>query len=117
VVQRLAGPGDRLFVGPRDLRRPEYVDTLLYHLLPALTPATYFLEMNPGSVDRPGSQLATDIASADWLILNRVWDKAPAGPVRAEAEVPGEVVRTQFTQIFAAGDWEVFCKTARIAQN
>jgi hypothetical protein len=47
-IERIAAPGDRLFVGPADLRRTNYNDTFLYHLLPQLRAATYFLEMNPG---------------------------------------------------------------------
>jgi hypothetical protein len=73
-LDRLAKPGQRLVVGPADLRRTNYNDTYLYYLLPALEPATYFLEMNPLSANRPGSRLPQDVESADWLILNRRWD-------------------------------------------
>ncbi|HYJ06211.1 MAG TPA: hypothetical protein VEX43_13830 [Chthoniobacterales bacterium] len=72
-LEKLSTPGERLFVGPGDLRAAVYCDTFLYHLMPKLRPATYFLEMNPMSANRPGSRLATDIASADWLILNSEW--------------------------------------------
>jgi len=74
-IQGIAAPGDRLFVGPADLRRTNYNDTFFYHMLPQLRPATYFLEMNPGSANRPNSRLALDIHTADWLILNRLYDK------------------------------------------
>jgi hypothetical protein len=30
--------------------------------------------MNPLSANRPGSRLAADVLSADWLVLNRKWD-------------------------------------------
>lgn len=114
AVQRSATPGERLFVGPRALRHPHYNDTFLYHLLPHLTPATYFLEMNPGSVDRPGSQLATDIASADWLILNRDWDALTGAtgepPVAAE-----EIVRTSFALVCEAGGLSVHRRIAAVA--
>lgn len=73
-IERLSKPGERLFVGPGDLRRTNYCDTFIYHLLPKLRPATYFLEMNPLSANRPGSRLASDIMSADWLVLNHEWD-------------------------------------------
>lgn len=73
-IERLSKPGERLFVGPGDLRRTNYCDTFIYHLLPKLRPASYFLEMNPLSANRPGSRLASDIMSADWLVLNHEWD-------------------------------------------
>ena len=66
--------GQRLFVGPADLRTTFYCDTFIYHLVPKLRPATYFLEMNPFSANRPDSRLADDVASADWLVLNLAWN-------------------------------------------
>ena len=73
-LEEEASPGQRLFVGPADLRRTNYTDTWIYHMLPQLQPATYFLEMNPLSANRPNSRLASDVSSADWLVLNREWD-------------------------------------------
>ena len=73
-LNALSAPGDRLFVGPADLRRTNYNDTYLYHMMPELTPATYYLEMNPLSANRPGPRLAADVQSADWLVLNRSYD-------------------------------------------
>ena len=34
--------GERLLVGPSDLRRTWYSDAFFYYLFPELTPATYF---------------------------------------------------------------------------
>jgi len=79
-------PGERLFVGTADMRFTTYNDTFFYHLLPWLTPATYFLEFNPLSANRPASRLAEDIASADWVIVNRIWDE-PSEP--NESRIPG----------------------------
>jgi hypothetical protein len=73
-LDKLSARGQRIFVGPADLRRTNYNDTYLYHLLPLLEPATYFLEMNPLSANRPDSRLPHDVESADWLVLNRRWD-------------------------------------------
>lgn len=115
AVQQQAVAGERLFVGPRDLRHPQYADTFLYHLLPQLEPATYFLEMNPGSVDRPGSRLAADVASADWLILNHARDAHVGSATVGEPTTAGDVVRAQFTRVQAAGSFEVYRKTARLA--
>ena len=44
-LEELSRPNQRLFVGPADLRRTNYNDTYVYHLMPQLHPATYFLEM------------------------------------------------------------------------
>ena len=94
-------PGQRLFVGPADLRKTPYSDAYFYFLFPELTPATYFIEMDPGVANAPGSRLADDVAGADWLILSRVWEgwtepnsSSVLGPDR-----PNEVVRDQFCPV------------------
>jgi hypothetical protein len=107
-VEQLSKPGDRLFVGPADLNGAVYCDTFLYHLLPKLRPATYFLEMNPGSANRPGSRLASDIASADWLILNSEWQ--PTGRQNSSPE-PENIVRDRFRPIGRYGSFTLFERT------
>jgi hypothetical protein len=102
-LDKLSSPGQRLFVGPGDLRRTNFGDTYIYYLMPQLRAATYFLEMNPFSANAPDSRLASDVKSADWLVLNRMWDywdeandsrqlgpDAPNVAVREEFEVVGE---------------------------
>lgn len=66
-------PGDRLFVGPGDLRRTVYADTYVYWLFDELEPATYYIEMDPGLADREGSGMADDIRSADFVVLTNTW--------------------------------------------
>lgn len=97
-LDALARPGERLFVGPADLRRTNYNDTFIYYMMPQLQPATYFLEMNPQSANRPGSRLAKDIASADWLVLNHQWDMSdePNQSAKFASDVPMQIVRDQF---------------------
>jgi hypothetical protein len=106
-IERQSVPGERLFVGPGDLRRPKYCDTYIYHLLPKLYPATYFLEMNPLSVNRPGSRLASDIRSADWLVLNHEWDlgEEPNRSREYGSAEPADVVRDHFQFI---GGYDTF---------
>jgi Dolichyl-phosphate-mannose-protein mannosyltransferase len=94
----LSKPGQRLLVGPADLRRTVYSDVVFYYLFPELKPATYFIEMDPGLADAPGSRLASDVASADWLLLTNFWtgwyepnDSSKFGP-----SAPNEVVARQF---------------------
>ena len=98
VVERvamLARPGDSLFVGSKDLRRADYGPTYMYFLLRDLEPASYYMEMNPGTANREGSGLADELRRADWLILTSEYDpradSSPLGPSQ-----PNEVVRDLF---------------------
>ena len=111
-LQRLSKPGERLFVGPADLRRTNLTDTFIYHLMPQLRPATYFVEMNPFSANRPGSRLAADVESADWLVLNRRWDtwKEPNRSGELGSDAPNEVVRRRFRLLGEFGSYLLFQK-------
>ena len=76
IVDDLAAqskPGERLLVGPMDLRQTAYSDVYFYFLFPELEPATTYIEMDPGLANAPGSSLAADVESADWIILTRFW--------------------------------------------
>jgi hypothetical protein len=109
VVNDETRPGQRLFVGPSDLRFTNYNETYLYWLLPKLTPATYYLEMNPGVANRPGSRLAADIATAQWLILSRryaMWNE-PNGSVVAGSDAPNKVVVKDFCVTNRQGPYEI----------
>ena len=91
-------PGQRLFVGPVDLRQTAYSDAFFYFLFPELEPATYFIEMDPGLANREGSRLADDVASADWLILTRFWSQwiEPNDSIVFGSDVPNQIVEQQF---------------------
>jgi hypothetical protein len=101
VTDRLdaeAKPGERLFVGPVDLRRTPYSEAFFYYLFPELTPATRYIEMDPGIANAEDSGLADEVRSADWLILSDVWsgwdepnDSRIDGP-----DEPNQVVREDF---------------------
>ena len=119
-LERQSRPGERLFVGTGDLRRTFANDTFIYHLLPWLTPATYFLEMNPLSANRAGSRLASDVASADWLVLNHIWDDADEPNLcrHPGSDEPNEVVRRQFDLCGRVWPFEVYRrKTAAPARG
>ena len=94
----LAKPGERLIVGPVDLRQTIYSDVVFYHLFPELTPATYFIEMDPGLANAEGSRLAADVASSDWLILTRFWSGwiEPNDSIVFGSDVPNQVVESDF---------------------
>jgi hypothetical protein len=97
-LNTLASPGERLFVGPADLRRTNYNHTFVYHMMPQLRPATYFLEMNPQSANRPNSRLAADIATADWLVLDHDTDNwnEKNDSAKFGSDLPMQVVAQQF---------------------
>lgn len=107
LVDREAKAGERLFVGPSDLRLTNYSDTWLYYLLPQLRPASYYLEMNPGVANRPGSRLATDIASADWIVLSSVWTgwTEPNASTRPGSPDANLAVRRDFCPVARIGPY------------
>ena len=91
-------PGERLLVGPADLSRTVYSDAVFYYLFPELTPATYFIEMDPGLADAPGSRLADDVASADWVLLTNFWTGwyEPNASSEFGSTAPNRVVAERF---------------------
>lgn len=118
-ITRVATPGERLFVGPADLRRTNYNDTFLYHLLPQLTPATYFLELNSLSANRPGSRLSTDVLSADWLILDHRLDEwnEPNKSMRFGSDEPNVVVQSHFEMVARSGSYDLYRKKSTDAAS
>ena len=112
----LSKPGERLFVGPADLRRTNYSDTFIYHLMPKLRPASPFLEMNPFSANAPGSRLSSDLEQADWLVLNRAWDDWPEQNRSREngPDEPLRVVRNNFILVEEYGSFELFRRKAKV---
>ena len=110
VVERartLAEPGDRLFVGMKDLRRAEYVPTYMYFLLRDLEPASYYMEMNPGAANREGSGLADELRRADWIILTTEYDFRRDSDELGPNE-PNEVVRDLFCLQLRSGDYYLY---------
>jgi hypothetical protein len=110
AARSVTHPGDRLFVGPADLRRTYYNDDMFYALLPELTPATYYIEMEPFTANRPGSRLAGDVASADVLILTHRYDslRAPDGSPDLGSDAPNEVVRGRFCLQVVQGPFDLY---------
>ncbi len=74
IVDAVTKPGDRLVVGPGDLRKTPYSEAFLYYLLPDLVPGTRYIEMDPGVANAPDSELADEIAAADVVILATIRD-------------------------------------------
>lgn len=96
-LDRLIREGDRLFVGPVDLRQTAYSDSFFYHLFPEAVPSTYYIEMDPGLANSD-ARLARDVASADWLILTRFWSGwiEPNSSVDFGSDLPNQVVERNF---------------------
>jgi hypothetical protein len=110
-VDRHARPGSRLFVGPRDLRRAYANDAFIYYLLPKLRPASFYIELDPPFV-RPGSRLARDVASADYLVLNSRWDNFDEPNATADYGSPAsnEIVRRRFCPTLHRGTYTLFAR-------
>jgi hypothetical protein len=112
-LDRLAAPGDRVFVGPSDLRTANYNDTFLYFLLPQLVPGSYYLEMNPGVANAPGSRLADDLRGDQFIILSDRWNRLP-GQTSIPAlgpDLPNKVVASEFTPVRTSGPWTLYRRT------
>ena len=62
IVDAVTEPGDRLIVGPGDLRKTPYSEAFLYYLLPELVPGTRYIEMDPGVANAADSGLADEVA-------------------------------------------------------
>jgi len=99
-LDRLAEPGERLFVGPHILSRTFYGDVIFYWMFPELDPATYYVEMDPGLANAPGSRLADDLATADWVILTSFWAgwSEPNSSMDHGSPEPDRVVAERFCQ-------------------
>jgi hypothetical protein len=116
-VRALSRPGDSLFVGPQDLRRTNYGPTYMYFLLDEFEPASYYMEMNPGTANREGSGLADEVRQADWLILTTEWDnwnEPNESTVNGPAE-PNEVVRDDFCLRLERGEYRLYERCDRAA--
>lgn len=98
ALDQLATPGERLLVGPVDLRNTTYSDAFFYHLFPELVPATRYIEMDPGIANATDSGLADDVRSADWLVLTRFWSGwiEPNDSVEFGSDEPNQVVEDLF---------------------
>ena len=98
VVDALTKPGDRLIVGPGDLRKTPYSEAFLYYLLPDLNPGTRYIEMDPGIANAADSELPDEIARADVVILSSIRDDwhEPNDSLLFGPNTPNEVLARDF---------------------
>lgn len=105
LVDDLTEPGDRLFVGSGDLRLTPYSEAYLYYLLPDLTPATRYIEMDPGVANGVHSGLADELRSADVVILSSIRDdwSEPNDSVLDGPDEPNRVLAEDFCLVATYG--------------
>jgi len=98
VVDALTRPGDRLIVGPGDLRKTPYSEAFLYYLLPDLVPGTRYIEMDPGIANAVDSKLPEELARADVVILSTIRDdwNEPNDSLLYGPNTPNEVLARDF---------------------
>jgi hypothetical protein len=110
VADRISRDGDRLFVGPTDLRKTPYSDAYLYYMLPDLDPATYFIEMDPGVANREGSRMTDDLRSADIAILSAVWNDwdEPNDARKFGPDEPNRVIDREFCLVGKYGEDDLY---------
>jgi hypothetical protein len=101
AAARISQPGQRLFVGPGDLRKTPYSDAYLYYMLPGLVPATYYIEMDPGVANTAHSGLDQQLGSADIVILSKTWDNwsEPNNSRKVGSDRPVQVLTRQFCHV------------------
>jgi hypothetical protein len=105
VVPEYASPGDKLFVGPTDLRKTPYSDAYLYYLLPEYPPGTYYIEMDPGVANAKGSRLASDLAHSQIAVLSGVWNdwSEPNDSRKVGSDAANEVLHRDFCRVRTFG--------------
>ena len=105
-VPKLAEPGERLFVGPTDLRKTPYSDAYLYYLLPEYPPGTYFIEMDPGVANAKGSRMPRDLRNSQVVILSSVWNdwSEPNDSRKFGSRASTRVLHRDFCQVRTYGE-------------
>lgn len=113
---RMIRPGDRLIVGPRDLRRTVTSEAWVYHLFPEAVPGTRYIEMDPGIANAADSGLADELRRADFLVLSSLWDSwsEPNQSTRPGSDAPVEVLRERFCVVGRYGaSFELYAPCVR----
>jgi hypothetical protein len=105
AAARISRPGQRLFVGPGNLRKTPYSDAYLYYELGDLVPATYYIEMDPGMANTAHSGLDRQLASADIVILSKIWDNwsEPNDSRKVGSDKPVRVLARDFCRVGTYG--------------
>lgn len=108
--------GERIFVGPSDMRRTNLNDTFLYFLFPTLMPGSYYLEMEPGVANAANSHLVTDVAHSQLLILTtryNNWQEPNSSSVYGSSSAD-DVVATRFKMVGKWGPWSLLRRKSQM---
>jgi len=112
AAERIARPGDVLFVGPTALDRPSYTDGSFYTLLPGYAQRTHYYDFHPRIAQVDGHRLAADVAAADVVILCDVGFDEDNLSARPGSDEAAAVVATRFTLVLRAGDCRLYRSAA-----
>ncbi|MDX6487652.1 MAG: hypothetical protein QOK13_267 [Gaiellaceae bacterium] len=109
-----APAGSKLFVGPRDLRRTNYADTYIYFLLPEFEPASFYVELEPGTLNQTATRSVSELARADVLILTSRHDDwhEPNASIRFRSAAPNRYVATHFCARAHSGTYTLLVRCA-----
>ena len=108
AAQRLARRGSTLFVGPQDLRTAGVNDVFLYYLLPELQPASYFMQVDPHTINRPSNHFVRELQRADLLILTSRFSSGPLDPRQLGPAAPNDIVVRRFCVRAASGSYRLY---------
>lgn len=116
TLDRIVKPGDRLLVGPSDLRKTVTSEAWIYALYPEAVPGTYYIEMDPGIANAEGSRLADDVRNADVIVLSRIWQNWDEANDSAKLgdPTPNRILRRRFCAVDTFEPWfEVYQRCDR----
>jgi len=117
TLDRIVRPGDRLLVGPADLRKTVTSEAWIYALYPEAVPGTYYIEMDPGIANAKGSRLADDLRAADVVVLSRIWQDWDEANDSAELgdPLPNRILKRRFCAVDTFEPWfEVYQRCDRV---
>ncbi len=110
AAQRIYRPGDVLFVGPTNLARTSFSDGSFYTLLPRFAQKTRYYDFHPRISLVYGHRLASDVASADVVVLCDVGFNEDNLSKRRGSERANRVVATQFDLVTTSGHCRLYRK-------
>jgi hypothetical protein len=105
-VDRLARPGDSVFVGPQDLRTAGTNGVFLYFLLPQLKPASYYLVVDRHTINRPSNGFARELPNASFLILEA--NRPATSPAELGPPTANEIVANRFCVRDESGPYRLY---------
>ncbi len=78
--------------------------------MPRLRPASFYTELNPGVSNSDDSGLASDLRSADYVLLSSRWDRwhEPNASADYGSDEPARVVRSRFSPVAKSGSYVLY---------